>query len=85
MPQPTLDEFQAWRDSPVSQWVFQAISTAAEAQKSEWLRRSWLANNPDPLALCELRTRADAYTALEETAYEGWCVINGQEPIGDAA
>jgi hypothetical protein len=28
----------------------------------------------------ELRTRADAYRALDETTYEQWCEALGEEP-----
>lgn len=53
----------------------------SEAQKSEWLARSWQGGEADPLTLCELRTRADAYLAIEETAYERWCELHGVDPV----
>lgn len=80
---PTSEEFLQWRDHPVTKWAFRAVQAAAEAQKAGWLTQSWEANNPDPLVLCELRTRADAYLALYETPYEMWCELNGQEPRHD--
>lgn len=41
---------------------------------------SWEGNSPDPLALAELRSRADAYAAIHETTYERWCEVAGIEP-----
>lgn len=64
----------------MTQWVFRAVSRAAELQKDEWLRLSWGQGEADPLLLCELRTRADAYLGLRETGYERWCELNGEDP-----
>lgn len=80
---PSKEEFQSWQAHPLSQWVFQAIQLSAEAQKAHWLSESWEGAKADPLLLCELRTRADAYTALEETTYEGWCAAHGVDPVTD--
>jgi hypothetical protein len=80
---PSSEEFLAWRESPVSQWIFKAVKASAQAQKAHWLTESWEGAKADPLLLCELRTRADAYTALEETTYEGWCDANGDDPVTD--
>lgn len=81
---PTQDDFLQWRDNPVTQWVMKALSVAAQEQKADWMRRSWDSNKPDPLILCELTTRADAYMAMAETEYPRWCEINGDEPRKDA-
>lgn len=68
----TEDDFLAWRDHPVTRWVMSAAQGAADAQKAEWDRLSWVAGNADPLTLIELRTRADAYSALFENTYAQW-------------
>lgn len=81
--QPTAEEFQAWREHPVSQWVFQAVRTSAQAQKAAWDQAAWDSGKPDPLLLTELRTRADALNGLHETTYERWCELHGAEPKGD--
>ncbi len=81
---PTLDDFLQWQDSPVTQWVMRALAAASREQKAEWLRLSWEAKQSDPLALCELTTRADAYAAMAETGYARWCEINGDEPRKEA-
>lgn len=80
MAAPTREEFQAWAQNPVSQWVFRGARAASEAQKAHWNELSWESGKADPLELCELRTRSDAYLALVETGYEDWCSIQGDEP-----
>lgn len=77
---PTLEEFQAWRANPVTAWILKGCQTAAEAQKQHWLEKSWN-GDVDPLLRLECATRADAYLALEETTYEGWCDINEDNPV----
>ena len=78
--QPTKEGFLTWRDNPVTQWAFRALQAAAEAQRQGWTKASWEEANPDPLLLTELRTRADAYLALEETEYDAFCAMNDQDP-----
>lgn len=75
----TRDDFEAWAESPVTQWVFRAVRNAAQLQKEDWDRRSWENGEADPLALVELRARADAYSAIAETPYERMCELNGEE------
>lgn len=70
------DEFLLWREHPVTQWVLAAVVAGAEAQRAEWHRLSWEAGQADPLTLIELRTRADAYMALDETTYAQWRALN---------
>jgi len=64
------EEFAAWREDHVTQWVTAELARAADAQKAAWLELSWEQGEPDELQLAELRTRADAYRALAELSYE---------------
>lgn len=77
---PSREDWEAWKENPVSQFLFLALRKAAARQQAEWLSQSWQAGKADPLALCELRTRADAYLALEETDHERWIEINAEHP-----
>lgn len=86
---PTQEEWEAWKDHPISQWVFKALREGAQAQRQAWTDLSWgptLAGQtprPDPslsLDLLVLKTRADAYLAPEQTPYEALCEMNGDEP-----
>lgn len=62
----TDEEFQAWREDPVTAWVLAALKAAAEEQKAAWLDATWEQGECDTDKLIELRTRADAYRALVE-------------------
>lgn len=75
----TAEEFDAWRDDPVTQWVFAACLKAAEAQRQAFMDASWDTGVANQQLLTELRTRADAYSALAETTHIGWCNANEEE------
>lgn len=62
----TEEEFLAWRDHPVTQYVMEAYKRMAEAQKNAWMECSWDAGHCDSFELAELRTRADAYKSMSE-------------------
>lgn len=76
----TREDYLAWKAHPVTEWVLKAVRTAALLQQEEWTRLSWEQGRADPLALTELRTRADSYVALDETPYETWAGLNG-DPV----
>ncbi len=80
MKAPHNEEFIAWRDHPVTQFVLAACAKAADEAKAEWVETSWASRKADPQALIELITLADAYRALADTSYEGWCETMGVEP-----
>lgn len=42
---------------------------------------SWGRGQTDPMALCELRTRADAYEAIEAATYDRLCDVHGVKPL----
>src|SRR5690349_7175053 len=77
---PSREAFEAWRDHPVTQFVFAALRRAAAEQRAAWTETSWISGEADKNLLSELRTRADAYTSLEEADYEGFCEWAGLEP-----
>lgn len=79
---PSRDAFATWRDNPVTQFVFAAMSAAQRAQQEMWTDASWRSGNVDHGALIELRARADAYAALEEASYEAFCEWAGVDPEG---
>lgn len=77
---PGRDDFVTWRDNAVTLFVFAALRNAAAEQKTAWDDVSWHGGEADPLLLTELRTRADAYEALEGGDYEAFCEWAGVEP-----
>lgn len=79
----THEDFEAWHESPVTQWVLKALEGGAAAQEAAWA--SCLTGDVKPgadlgMLRIELRTRADAYRALAQASYEDFCSLNGEEP-----
>lgn len=78
----TREEFDAWRDHPVTRFVMAAVMRAAVEQQAEWMDVTWTQGRFASERLqVELMTRADAYRALVETDYEGWCEWMGTENV----
>jgi hypothetical protein len=77
---PDRESFAAWRDQPVTQFVFAAMHHARLAQEEMWMQASWGTGKADQNALTELRARADAYAAIEEATYDAMCEWAGVEP-----
>jgi uncharacterized phage-associated protein len=65
----SAEEFDAWRDDPVTAWVMSELSKAAEKQREYWLVMSWDGGVIDKTELEILRERASAYRALAELSY----------------
>lgn len=65
------EEWDQWRNNPVTTWVMAALKKSSEAQRRAWVDASWEGGIADPLLLNELRTRADAYAAMSEVTFEG--------------
>lgn len=77
---PTLEAFDAWRDHPVTQFVFAAHRQIADDNKEDWIGRSWDSGVADQKALDVMRVRADSYMAIIESDYEAYCKTLGLEP-----
>ncbi len=69
-PIPHPEDFDAWCEHPVTRFVAEGWRRAAEAQRDVWTGLSWGDGKADPEKLTELRTRADAYMAFQETGLE---------------
>lgn len=84
---PSREEFATWRDDPITLFVFAALRAAAAEQKAAWDEVAWHGGEANTQLLTELRTRADAYEALEVGDYEAFCDWAGvaPEPEGNNA
>lgn len=80
---PTLEAFEAWRDHPVTQFVFAAHRQIAGECRANWERDSWEGGIADQKALDEYRVRADTYNALPDADYSAYCATLGLEPRGE--
>lgn len=71
------EDFARWREDPMTKTVLGALKLAEAEQRKQWLEASWeggVVRGPDmERLLIELRTRADAYRALEEMSFEDMC------------
>jgi hypothetical protein len=81
---PSREAFDAWREHPVTLFVFAALSHAARENETAWKDASWQGGIADQVLLNELRVRADAYKSLEEGGYEAFCEWAGVEADGGA-
>jgi hypothetical protein len=77
---PSRDDFARWLEDPVTRWVQAAHAKLADDNKAEWIRASWENGAASEAFLRELRTRADAYLAITQTTYEGYCDALGEQP-----
>lgn len=77
---PHREDFARWLDDPVTRWVLRALEAGAEKQRAAWSQASWDNGHANPALLQELRVRADAYRAVAESNYEGFCDMLGDEP-----
>lgn len=67
---PTPEEWAAWCDHPVTQWVAAAYEAQAARCREAWTAASWANGLADPLLLKELRTRADNFEAFTQSDYK---------------
>lgn len=77
---PSRDDFVRWLDDPVTAFVMRAMLLASDDCREAWVKASWDNGACSKEMLAELRTRADAYRAIAETGYEGFCAMLGEQP-----
>ncbi len=65
------DDFNQWKENPVTRWVLGALEIRANQCEEVWREYSWVGGKADPLALAELRTRADALRTIADATFEG--------------
>lgn len=79
---PSREDFAAWRDHPVTQFVMAGLRRNAGEHRDLWASESWNTGHADQAQLTVLRERADAMMGLVEADYEAWCETLGLEPVG---
>jgi hypothetical protein len=76
---PSREEFAAWRDEPITQFVMGALSRNAEECREAWMIESWEHGKADDLTLHALRERSDALLGFTAD-YDAFCITLGLEP-----
>ena len=64
------DDFDAWKDNPVTQEVFRVVAHIAEIAKEKWISDSWGKGEANALVLADLRARAEIAKDLTEMTFE---------------
>lgn len=64
------EDFDLWRDHPVTEQVFRALESLGEEAKRVWLQASWGKGQCDPVLLADLRARAEVVNDLRELTFE---------------
>lgn len=64
------EDFDAWRDNPITERVFATLDELAERAKQRWVEVSWGGGSADPLLLADLRARAEVIRDLRNISYE---------------
>ncbi len=77
---PGRDEWNSWRDNPVTEFVMASLARNADEYADEWHRLSWVEGKCDPMALETLRARSDILRGIAEADYEAFCEVLGLEP-----
>lgn len=77
---PKRDEWTAWRDNPVTEFVMAALRRNADEHADQWHEMSWVGGEADQQSLDALRYRADALRGIAEADYEAFCITLGLEP-----
>lgn len=72
------EEFEEWRQHPVTEWIFACIEKFAGEQKARWADIAWT-GKLDEILLMEARTRADCYMSLKESSHADWKAIDDSE------
>lgn len=64
------EDFDLWRDHPVTVHVFKELRKVADKAKEKWIALSWEAGETDPVLLADLRAKAEIVNDLIEVSYE---------------
>ena len=66
----TKEDFDSWRDNIVTEEVFRAFDHLAEMAKEQWLAKSWVKGECDPIVLAYLRARAQVVEDFRTMKFE---------------
>jgi len=58
------EEYEAWREHPVTAAVFAELRELAESRKQMWISISWGSGDPDREKLAMLRGQAEGFAFL---------------------
>lgn len=66
----TKEDFDAWKDNPVTEVVLSAVKSIADGAQAEWLQASWQNDTIDPAFRAALKAKEQLALDFVEMAYE---------------
>ena len=63
-------EFEIWRDNPITQAVHDLLRVKSEECKLKWVSASWDAGFCDPIELAQLRAKREMIDDMLNLSYE---------------
>lgn len=64
------EEYEAWKESPITQWFFTALKEYAKNRHELWDTMSWGGGNANEKALYELRGQAFVAEHFADASYD---------------
>lgn len=64
------EEFEAWREHPITRRVFAVLNQHAEHRKELWVAQSWNSGDADERKLVMLKGQAEAFEWLPKATHE---------------
>lgn len=69
IPTPTAEEYEIWRNSPVTAWVMRLALLTATRTKMSWQERAW-GGALDPVVLAQERAYCEALADLATLSHQ---------------
>lgn len=66
----TKEDYDSWRDNPVTQAVHEALRLKAEGAKAAWVDASWVSGSVSAELLADLRATANICNDIRGLTYE---------------
>lgn len=64
------EEYEAWREHPITKRVFAVLNDRAEDRKQLWIAQSWNGGDADERKLAMLKGQAEAFEWLPKATHE---------------
>lgn len=66
----TREDYESWRDNPVTQAVYEALRRKADAAKTAWVDASWSSGQVSEVLLADLRATANICNDIRGLTFE---------------
>jgi hypothetical protein len=66
----TKEDYESWRDHPITQMLHEALKRKAEGARAAWLDASWTSGQVSEVLLADLRATANICNDIRGLTYE---------------